>query len=59
MSDQPKCNPECYTNGRGCIESTNGQCLHLFDNGNKSQPYKSNKTYYVVKNERSSAKNKV
>ena len=46
MSDKPKCDPTCYTNGKGCTQSTNGQCKILYDDGKISQPYQSNKTYH-------------
>lgn len=49
MSNKEPCDPKCYTKGKGCILSTNGQCLHIFKNGEVSQPYKSNKSYYLEK----------
>lgn len=46
-NNNAKCDPKCYTGGKGCILSENGQCLYIFENGKKNQPYKSEKTYYT------------
>ncbi len=27
--NKPKCDPACYTNGKGCIQSPDGRCIHL------------------------------
>ena len=54
-----ECGKECYTNGKGCVLSLNGICLHLFNNTEVSSYKYSNKSYFKDKNVNSQPKNKV
>lgn len=46
-----KCDPNCYTNGKGCALSTDGRCLHMFNNGEGELKF-STKTYHDPKKDK-------
>lgn len=47
LTAKTKCGAECYTKGRGCTVSENGQCPHLYVPGNIHGVKLSTKDYFT------------